>query len=70
MIGVDALFGFGQMQDFKDTTQVIGVAFQGGLGLPDRDYYLKTVTAQALQADPRGSTTQHTRPRTFRACSA
>ena len=41
MIGVDALFGLGQMQDFKDSTQVIGVAAQGGLGLPDRDYYLK-----------------------------
>jgi putative endopeptidase len=41
MIGVDAMFGFGQMQDFKDSTKVIGVAGQGGLGLPDRDYYLK-----------------------------
>jgi putative endopeptidase len=40
-LGVDALFGFGQMQDFTDSTQVIGVALQGGLGLPDRDYYLK-----------------------------
>lgn len=42
MIGVDALFGFSQMQDFKNSQQVIGAAFQGGLGLPDRDYYLKT----------------------------
>ena len=42
MIGVDALFNFGQMQDFKDSSKVIGAAFQGGLGLPDRDYYLKT----------------------------
>ncbi|MGH8328139.1 MAG: M13 family metallopeptidase, partial [Steroidobacteraceae bacterium] len=41
MIGVDAMFGFGQMQDFKDSSRVIGVAGQGGLGLPDRDYYLK-----------------------------
>ena len=41
MIGVNALFGFGQMQDFKDSSRVIGAAFQGGLGLPDRDYYLK-----------------------------
>jgi putative endopeptidase len=39
-LGVNALFGFGQMQDFTDSTQVIGVAHQGGLGLPDRDYYL------------------------------
>lgn len=41
MIGVDALFGFGQMQDFKNSNEVIGIAAQGGLGLPDRDYYLK-----------------------------
>ena len=41
MIGVDAMFGIGDMQDFKDSSRVIGVAGQGGLGLPDRDYYLK-----------------------------
>ena len=41
MIGVDAAFGMGQMQDFSDSTKVIGVVQQGGLGLPDRDYYLK-----------------------------
>ncbi|HJZ87647.1 MAG TPA: M13 family metallopeptidase [Polyangia bacterium] len=38
---VDALFGFTARQDLKDATQVIGMADQGGLGLPDRDYYLK-----------------------------
>lgn len=42
LIGVDALFGFGSMQDFADSTQMIGAIMQGGLGLPDRDYYLKT----------------------------
>ena len=36
-----ALFELGSMQDFKDATQVIGVVDQAGLGLPDRDYYLK-----------------------------
>jgi putative endopeptidase len=36
------LFGFGSNQDFGDATQVIGFAVGGGLGLPDRDYYLKT----------------------------
>jgi putative endopeptidase len=35
------LFDFGSLQDFKDSTQVIATADQGGLGLPDRDYYLK-----------------------------
>ena len=43
MIGVNAMFGFGSAQDFKDSSKVIGFAAQGGLGLPDRDYYLKTV---------------------------
>jgi putative endopeptidase len=38
--GVDAVFGFGSEQDFKDSTQVIFAAGQGGLGLPDRQYYL------------------------------
>jgi putative endopeptidase len=41
MIGVDAMFGFGEMEDFKNSSQIIGAAAQGGLGLPDRDYYLK-----------------------------
>ncbi|HET7650488.1 MAG TPA: M13 family metallopeptidase [Gammaproteobacteria bacterium] len=41
LIGVNALFSFGSMQDFQDSSKMIGGAFQGGLGLPDRDYYLK-----------------------------
>jgi putative endopeptidase len=40
-IGVDVLFAFGNMQDFKDSTKMIGAASQSGLGLPNRDYYLK-----------------------------
>src|SRR5713101_4241579 len=39
--GVGALFRFNSAQDAKDSTQVIGTAFQGGLGLPEREYYLK-----------------------------
>jgi putative endopeptidase len=39
--GANALFRFGSNQDAKDSTQVIGSAFQGGLGLPEREYYLK-----------------------------
>jgi endothelin-converting enzyme/putative endopeptidase len=35
------LFTFRSNQDFKDSTQVIAEVDQGGLGLPDRDYYLK-----------------------------
>jgi endothelin-converting enzyme/putative endopeptidase len=39
--GVEALFEFGSGQDSKDSSQVIAQLDQGGLGLPDRDYYLK-----------------------------
>lgn len=41
LIGVSALFDFGQMQDFKNSKKVIAIATQGGITLPDRDYYLK-----------------------------
>jgi putative endopeptidase len=41
-LGVGALFDFGSTQDEKNSSQVIGGADQGGLGLPDRDYYTKT----------------------------
>jgi putative endopeptidase len=41
-IGVDAFFEFGSGQDAKDSTREIAQAVQGGLGLPDRDYYIKT----------------------------
>jgi endothelin-converting enzyme/putative endopeptidase len=39
--GVRAAFDFDAGQDFKDATQMIGILSQGGLGLPDRDYYLQ-----------------------------
>jgi len=36
---VPAVFGFGASQDSKDSTTIIAQLVQGGLGLPDRDYY-------------------------------
>lgn len=39
--GVSALFEVDSTQDFKDSSQVIGEIDQGGLGLPDRDYYTR-----------------------------
>jgi putative endopeptidase len=39
--GFPVLFSFSADQDAKDSTQVIAAASQGGLGLPDRDYYIK-----------------------------
>jgi len=40
-IGVNTLFEFGAGQDAKDSTRDIAQAVQGGLGMPDRDYYTK-----------------------------
>jgi len=40
-LGVDVLFGFGSMQDFLNSDEMIGAVVQSGLGLPVRDYYLK-----------------------------
>jgi predicted metalloendopeptidase len=39
--GIGALFDFSSGQDAKDSTAVIAQLDQSGLGLPDRDYYLK-----------------------------
>ncbi len=39
--GVAPLFNLFADQDPGDATQVIAQAFQGGLGLPDRDYYTR-----------------------------
>ncbi|HVH29997.1 MAG TPA: M13 family metallopeptidase [Vicinamibacterales bacterium] len=41
-VGVNALFQFSSQTDRRDATQQIARVDQGGLGLPDRDYYLKT----------------------------
>ncbi len=48
--GVNAVFGFTAEQDRRNSTEVIAIASQGGLGLPDRDYYTKTdVDSKALR---------------------
>ena len=41
-IGVNAFFGFGEQQDYKDSTKQVATVDQGGLGLPERDYYTRT----------------------------
>jgi endothelin-converting enzyme/putative endopeptidase len=41
-IGVDVLFNFSSGQDAKDSNAVIGQADQGGIGLPEKDYYFRT----------------------------
>ena len=40
--GINAMFVDGSNQDFKNSSEITAGVFQGGLGLPDRDYYTKT----------------------------
>jgi endothelin-converting enzyme/putative endopeptidase len=40
-IGVNAFFQFGSQADFKDASVEMAIVDQGGLGLPDRDYYVR-----------------------------
>jgi len=40
-MGIAPLFRFSAQNDFKDSRMVIAAVSQGGLGLPDRDYYLR-----------------------------
>ncbi|HEV3148403.1 MAG TPA: M13 family metallopeptidase N-terminal domain-containing protein, partial [Chthoniobacterales bacterium] len=49
--GVNVLFNFGSGQDAKDSAHEIAQAVQGGLGLPDRDYYTKTDEASKKLRD-------------------
>jgi putative endopeptidase len=51
MNGVNAFFNFGSGQDDKDSTREIAQAVQGGLGMPDRDYYTKTDDASKKLRD-------------------
>jgi len=39
--GIAPLFRFSAQNDYKASTQIIAVLSQGGLGLPDREYYLR-----------------------------
>ncbi len=41
-MGVGVFFDYGSQQDFKDATREIAYIDQGGLGLPEKDYYLRT----------------------------
>lgn len=40
-LGAGVLFQFGSEEDRADSSRVIAAALQGGLGLPEREYYLK-----------------------------
>ena len=49
--GHSYVFGFGSSPDYKNSSIMIGYAGQGGLGLPERDYYLKTDDASKKLRD-------------------
>ena len=44
-IGIPAAFAFRSTPDARKSSRTIAEVYQAGLGLPDRDYYLKTDTA-------------------------
>lgn len=48
--GRNFLFGFGGEADFKDSSMVLAYASQGGLGLPDPEYYTNAENNEKLQA--------------------
>jgi predicted metalloendopeptidase len=50
-MGINVLFDFGAEPDAKDSTRELAQAGQGGLGLPDRDYYTKTDDASKKLRD-------------------
>jgi endothelin-converting enzyme/putative endopeptidase len=41
-LGISAVFGFGASADLHDASMMIANVDQGGLGLPNKDYYTKT----------------------------
>jgi putative endopeptidase len=55
-ISVNAYFSLGAEQDLKDATREIAVVDQGGIGLPEKDYYLR---AGAKDDALRGQYVQH-----------
>lgn len=54
--GASVFFGFGSANDAKDASKVIAATGQGGLGLPDRDYYVSDVPRNV---ELRGAYEQH-----------
>jgi putative endopeptidase len=48
--GQNVLFGFGAEADFKNSTMQMAYASQGGLGLPDPEYYTKAENKDKLDA--------------------
>src|ERR1017187_2869262 len=52
LINVTAFFNFGEQQDFKDARKQIAIVDQGGLGLPERDSYMRPGAADEKTRQP------------------
>ena len=52
-IGIDTPIGAGVLQDLKDNSKYAVYLGQGGLGLPDRDYYLDEKNAKFAEIRPK-----------------
>ena len=51
-MSVGVFFDYGSQQDFKDATREIAYIDQSGLGLPEKDYYLRTDDKSVELAQP------------------
>ena len=47
--GLGMIWDLSAAQDFGDATQVVGMMWQGGLGMPEREYYTDDKTAKMLE---------------------
>lgn len=47
--GLGMVWDLSAAQDFGDATQVVGMISQGGLGMPEREYYLDVKTAKMVE---------------------
>jgi putative endopeptidase len=56
LINATAFFAFSGQRDFTDARKQIAVVDQGGLGLPDRDFYFRTGDADQKLRDSMFST--------------
>ena len=55
--GLGMVWDLSAAQDFSDATQVVGMMWQGGLGMPEREYYLDDKTPKMVEL--RGTYEKH-----------
>lgn len=47
--GLGMVWDLGATQDFADANQTVGMIWQGGLGMPEKEYYLDAKTAKMIE---------------------